>query len=228
MLEIELKQEERLRKRYKDRLQFLKREYCISRASNASALVRCLHRRIRPREHLREDYRAICRALDCNRYFERTRTPAEEAFLRQFAFDWKIKLYPQTWIGNLCVDYFTPALGAFRSNYERGYSLKGIAFEIDGEIHNTEAKMKKDQFKEKSLMDLGLMVWRFSDQSVYQGKTIPNRASMLLKFGKLSDKERKRIWSRIHLATILYHGDFGMVSYYFPMMETASSKGDML
>lgn len=225
--DIEVKQEEKIRSRFNQRVLDLKAAHGIKGADTTADLVDKLHHRVHERNLLVHDYGLICSELNKVRSVETTRTPAEERFVERFKYEWKIKLYPQTWVGNLCLDYFTPALGAFNSDFVRGYALKGLAFEIDGKVHETEMKMKKDDHKTKSLMDLGLAVWRLTNEQVYQGKALPPRREIIQQFGKLCSRERARIWSRIYLMTILYHAPFGMVSYYFPKIKTVSSEGEV-
>ncbi len=161
-------------------------------------------------------YDEICKRLNQSRSAEFCRTPAENKFVERFKGNWKIQLYPQAWIGNLCVDLFTPALGRRRPDYRRGFLDKGIAIEIDGAIHNAELKMKKDEHKEKSLADLKIQLWRFTNEQVFRNVGLPTKHDLSEGFGRLSTQDRKRLWGKIQLMTVLYHESLDVVSRYFP------------
>lgn len=212
---IEVKQEESARARYARRMNKLKYEYGCSNLGNWEAVGR-LYRHIKDRESLSRYYEEVCKSLNQRRSAEFCRTPAEDKFIERFSRNWKIKLYPQAWIGNLCVDLFTPALGRRPSDYRRGFLEKGVAIEIDGAIHNAEWKMKKDAHKEKSLNDLKIQLWRFSNEQVFRNVGLPRKGDLAEDFGRLSTQERKRLWGKIQLMTLLYHGSADVIRRCFP------------
>lgn len=167
--------------------------------------ISAIARRVKDKELLKKHYEAVCAKLDWEHKNQKSVTAAEDSFFRSFSSMCKIKLYPQTWIGNFCVDFFTPALGAILSKVMKGYSFKGIVFEIDGPIHQQEQRMKKDTLREKYLTDLNLSVWRVSNDDVYQGLGLPNPKNLYEGFRKLCSRERARIWSKVHTLTLLCH-----------------------
>lgn len=214
----EILHEKEVRMRCKKNIEILRRTYCIDQVNLAGTLS-ALHRRVKRRECLRKEYDLICKHLNHIRFPEKQQTQAEFRFVERFKREWKVELYPQAWIGNLCVDFFTPAFGSRSNKLERSKD-KGIAFEIDGYVHNLESKMKKDKFKMKSLADLRVSLWRFTNEQVYEGTTLPNRSEFDLYFRSLCSRERKRIWSRIYLLTILYHGTPDLLCLHFPKLKS--------
>lgn len=221
-LHEEVRQEELVRSRFRRRLAVLKTTYNIQRSGTTADLIDSLHWRVDNRNLLQNAYALVCRDLDQRHSVKRFATSAEDRFAERFKAEWKIRLYRQVWVGNFALDFFTPAFGTYKSDCERGYGLKGLAFEIDGPIHETEPKIKKDQHKTESLNDLGILVWRLTNEQVFEGRALPNRTNFQKQFGKLCSRERARIWSRIYLLTILYHGNFGMVRSYFSRLKTVS------
>ena len=140
----EAKQEETVRQNFKNRLTLFSTQYRIERTKSNSELVDKLLRRIRNKEKLKSDYKQIISELNRKKPPECMSTPAEQKFFEKFKKLWKVKLYRQVWVGNIAVDFFTPAFGVLRKDQLRGYPFKGIGFEIDGPIHNLESKTKKD------------------------------------------------------------------------------------
>jgi hypothetical protein len=221
-LYLEIEYEKRIRRRFNRRIQTLKCNCRVKPDMSPGELISRLYRRVRNKELMATDYDTICAALRRDHVWECVSTSAEREMINRFKQEWKTWLYPQTWIGNFCVDIFVPALGAFKPGMQRGYILKGLVFEIDGGIHQSEQKMKKDLFKEKSLSDIGIQVWRLTDMQVYDGD-IPARKSIKQCFGVVCSRERLRIWGRIHLITILHHGSTEMIGKYFPKFEEKES-----
>lgn len=221
-LYLEVEYEKRIRGRFKRRMQILKCQCGLKSKMSHGEIVSRLYRRAKNKTLMCSDYQTICIGLRKNHVWERVSTPAEGKMISRFKQEWKTWLYPQTWIGNFCVDIFIPALGAFKPDMQRGYLLKGLVFEIDGGVHESEQKMKKDLFKEKSLSDIGIQVWRLKDKQVYDGKT-PVRKSINKYFGVVCSRERLRIWGRIYLITIFYHGSSEMIRQYFPKFEERES-----
>lgn len=131
----------------------------------------------------------------------------KESLMRpQMEIDWfklitnhrRILFHRTIWIGNNNFDLFTASL-AFR-NQENKKSNLGLVFEIDGSIHNTEPKMKKDLYAEESLNRLNISLYRINKFHKMDARTILGQTRMT------DSKERRRIWTKIYLETILTHG----------------------
>ena len=76
------------------------------------------------------------------------RTAPERRFAKVFGQISKRKLLPSFWIGNHSVDYFCPSI--------RVGKYIGVAFEIDGSIHQRNFKQRKDTHGEDRLETLGI------------------------------------------------------------------------
>lgn len=218
-------QEETVRQVFKKRLTNLAMQYRIEKSDSNADTVDKLLRKIKNKQTLKDDYESIVKDLTHKKTPECISTPAEQKFFEKFKELWKVKLYRQVWVGNIAVDFFTPAFGVLRKQQQRGYPLKGIGFEIDGPIHNLESKAKKDLHKEKSLNDLGILVWRFTNDNVYAGINILCREKVLQEFGILCSRARARLWQRIYLTTILYHGSVETLQMYFKTKQINMTQG---
>lgn len=126
----------------------------------------------------------------------------------QLEIDWfklisnnsRFDFHRTVWIGNHNFDVFTASL-SLRNKV--GVQLShGLVLEINGPIHDSEAKMKKDSYADESLNRLKIGLFRIN--STHTGRYI---AEMLNKETKVTDsRERRRIWKKIYLETILSHG----------------------
>jgi hypothetical protein len=215
----ELKQDQTARKQFTQRCENLAVGYRIT-YSGLNELLDKLLRRISDLGRLQTDYNSICELLNQWRPIEKSRTFAEKEFLERFMRRFKVKIDSQVWVGNLCLDFFTASWAVSKGLGIRGFRAKGIAFEIDGPIHEFTLKNKKDRFKEKVLEELRIVVWRISNRQVYRGENLPSRSTMNVEFRSPCSRSRKRLWSKIHLMTVLYHGSDDTVRSHFPKMKT--------
>lgn len=227
ILEDEVQQEKKARQLFVARIEHIKRELKLTKARTTTETLDAIYRRASNKRDFKHSYDLICKELNRKYANEISRTPAEVRFARRMATQTKLQFYPQTWIGNMNIDSFVPALGRPKPNHLRGYTFRGLGVEIDGSIHEREAKMKKDIFKMESLNDLGISLWRFTDEQVFTGRGIPSVSTIKKDFRALCSRARDRIWGRIYLLTILYHGDFGMVRFPQRLRKNASSAGVM-
>jgi hypothetical protein len=199
----EVRQEEKTRQRYQARLASVGLTALGDPDSSTHPLLRGIKKS--GRYLWAQEYQAITKKLNEQRALERKITLAEAFFVQKFALEFRIKVYPQLWVGNLCLDFFIPAFGLRRGIGQRGFTLKGLAIEIDGPIHNNFVKAKKDEFKEKSLSDLGILLWRLPNEEVFRSQTLPSRELLERDLGRLCSRARADLWTKIHLITVLYH-----------------------
>ncbi len=212
ILEFEVQQEARTRRKLNAHLGKVATKRKLTVAHSNGAVIDHLLRKVKNRGELQAEYKSVCSKLDQQRLSERTVTPAEKLFLAQFRAIYRVQLMPQVWIGNFLLDYFTPAFGVYKTG-GRGFRLKGVAFEIDGPIHERQGKSQKDLYKEASLHDLGISVIRLTNEQVYSGSHFLTRSAFDAEYGRLCSRARQRLWSRIHLLTVIYHQEFGMVRF---------------
>lgn len=104
--------------------------------------------------------------------------------------NFKLKFYTSFWIGNFNLDFFFPQLR--------------MAIEIDGDIHNQQAKMKKDGYKEYVLSQkFKIVILRIKNDEILTKlipmlKEIKSDSSYLL-----SSKAKKRLLRDIYIFTIV-------------------------
>lgn len=121
-----------------------------------------------------------------------------------------IKPVPSCWIGPFCVDFFLPQLGG------RWKHLKwqGLAIEIDGGIHNQEAKIKKDTYKSERLLDMGIYVMTILNKDVGKIK-IADLLQQLDRTVPLDWRAQQRIMTKIRLLTIFALSPFHEIDWFF-------------
>ncbi len=125
-------------------------------------------------------------------------TRYERECLKKFAFYSRKEIYTSFWIGHRCIDLFVPNI---RSTEVGGRVMRGLAIEIDGEVHHYESKMKKDEVKSILLHMLGightgLPNWELNEATV----TVIHRD--LNSCPTLDTRERRRLWERIYALTV--------------------------
>ena len=106
-----------------------------------------------------------------------------------------------------CIDVFVPNICASAlPQFSNQRTMKGLALEIDGPIHDNQLKMKKDISKYQLLHQLGIGVVVIENRESRE-RTVLKLIEGLRSTPKLDSRARKRLWVRIYLNTILYHCD---------------------
>lgn len=140
--------------------------------------------------------------LRLNSEFESVRTFHEQMACNIIRAHTKVPIYNQVWIGSRCFDIFIPSV--------RGQSptkSRGLAIEVDGPIHDTVAKMKKDSAKDKLAESLGIMVHSIPNINFNVCDSVTfNFLFHIRDMPRLSYREYSRLWARIHLKTIELKG----------------------
>ena len=101
---------------------------------------------------LHEAYQKVTRSLNKTYEAETIRTRAERYLHQLLRESTGEDIKASMWIGNHCVDLFIPRIG--------------LAIEVDGDIHDNEMKMRKDELKEEFLAKLGIMVWHINNNEI--------------------------------------------------------------
>ncbi|WP_415062089.1 hypothetical protein [Bdellovibrio sp.] len=76
--------------------------------------------------------------------------------------------------------------------------------------------MKIDSFKEECLTKLGIGLWRYSNDQVFKNQGLPTKLQVDTQYLRQCSRERERLWSRVYLLTIIYHGNSELLERYFP------------
>ena len=149
---------------------------------------------------LRWHYENLIKKLNL-RSNESERTFSERKFRMQINHFCKKRVMQSVWIGMQCIDFFIPNI---RSSTNLKSTMRGLAIEIDGDVHNYESKMRKDEIKGNALAMLGIghtsvPNWDVSHPAVrkFLGSLNSSRG--------LDSRERRRLWRRIYLITLAMH-----------------------
>jgi hypothetical protein len=165
---------------------------------------------------LRRLYDQIVRELNGkHERFEDTRTRYERAFVRELSKFTKLKVYPSVWIGTRNCDILIPAVGLTRNELSRelGFKVtaqhrgfKGLVIEMNGPVHDFELKGKKDASKETQLTNLGIAVTVIENKDIYH-PLVQSLLRNLSKVPRICSRQRKSLWRRIYIATILANAE---------------------
>lgn len=165
------------------------------------SLLKPVLRRIKNLTELQLLYCTVSTRLNIERTRETHRTMSEHHFQVCTQSLTKTHVTNQVWIGNHCADYFTTSLGLRRENHNRGFTQKGIVFEIDGSSHDNPIKQKKDDYKNEFLLSVGILPLRIKNNDVCIAKI----KSYLLKLSPISSHDRNRLKNKIALLTCAYN-----------------------
>lgn len=129
------------------------------------------------------------------------RTPAERAFLMRVQSASKKAVHTSLWIGAHCTDLFVPNV---RSQTNGHQVMRGLAIEIDGDAHNHEEKMRKDELKLMTLSMIGIGVLSVPNNE-FGEKTVQHILGNLNRLRPLDSRDRRRLWTRIYALTLAIH-----------------------
>ena len=200
LIKKEIEAEQRLADRAKNRLREIGSFNTLG-VENLSQSLKALLRRVENLDQLICKYVEISNRLNASSSKEVTKTAFEINFAGLFNLRTKTNISFQVWIANSCTDCFCYSLGYRRKNNLRGFTQKGIVFEIDGGYHNTPLKQKKDQSRDELLLNLGILPIRVLNSDVTSSKV----DEYFNQLSPLSTNDRRRLKQKIALITCLYH-----------------------
>lgn len=210
----ELQEEIEIAKSMQARLNHLKIVFKIT-SKETMNIITSINRRIKDKQLLREKYFEISDELDATYSEQSSPTKEERVFQERLRKSTKTLYLTNFWIGNACTDLFLPFIGVKNKFPKRGFSNWGICVEIDGPLHeSSEAKIKKDRYKEKYLNSLGFLVYRVFNRDVSTA-TLP-LISTMPELGYLDSRARKHVWQRIYVMILLAHGTWDEIISVFP------------
>jgi very-short-patch-repair endonuclease len=187
---------------------------CLSSAAlqRAVGTGRCLQY-----EQITHSYENLSRHLSTE--LSSTKTSFEQKFVELCRIYTGLKPKTSYWIGPYCIDVFFPQFGSrLRGRNNSGVKWRGIAFEIDGHIHNRELKMKKDTQKAKALRELGICVHSVDNERV-DAKYIHDTFFKLGMVRDLDSRGMKRLLGRLQMLTIFAWSPYGLIDGSFGVPE---------
>ena len=153
---------------------------------------------------LQQKYSEVSRRLT-SELSKEARLNTEEYLIRQeIEKSIMLKFEKNAWVGRRNIDFVFDSIGhvgAEKSNR----SMKGLAIEVDGRIHDTIGKTAKDQSKFELLHDLGIGLIVFDAYDAKSKRKIQTQLLPILqdKNFRLSTRDIQRVRTRRHLVTIL-------------------------
>lgn len=157
---------------------------------------------------LERTYITLCHALNSKYGVETSQTHAEDVIYNNIKKVCRLEVIRSMWIGNLNIDMFIPSI---KSEADGDSNLtkrvfRGLALEIDGDIHNTQFKMKKDQHKYKALDSMSICLFVIENTDINH-IVVKNMINNLNTLKRLDTRARKRLLRNIYIHTILSHKD---------------------
>lgn len=156
-----------------------------------------------PYDQIERTYNALVQYLNKDLPKETTKTLKEDQVYGLIRKRTHMKVLRSIWIKKRNIDLFIPGLyGA--SKVIGVTSFKGLAIEVDGDVHNLQSKMNKDNSKYWQLHDLGIALYTIENHDLYQPSF---RAFLdhLPTLPQLDTRGRKRVMRNIYLATLAVH-----------------------
>lgn len=153
-------------------------------------------------DELEDLYCQICGRLN-EKYASTIYKTATEIKVTEFLQRLKVPYEQQRWIGNRCVDIFLPWIGGNNSLANR--KMFGLAIELNGKIHNSQIKMKKDESLGDYLNEISIGVSSIENSDVRLWELLSEIKNYSIKKARLDYRAIKRVNTRVYLETILHH-----------------------
>ena len=148
---------------------------------------------------LQDVYKGVVEKLNQKYKPETSQTSYEKIFKRTFKQYTRADIVPSVWIGSYCLDLFI--------------ARARMAIEINGGIHNTEFKMRKDEHKESYLKHLNIAVANIDNKRT--SKQAPDLAILIKNKKHIGSCNVKRLWREIYIRTITSHTPFDELDLLF-------------
>lgn len=154
-------------------------------------------------EELESTYFLIRDLLDQHRKQAITKTVHEKICKKAIYTATKTTFLTSMWIGRSNFDFFFPYLAGEIGKKDR---MRGLAIEVDGEVHDLEAKMKKDTNKADALMSIGIGVVHIENCDL---NSLPwrNLLNEIKHIPKLDFRAKRRLLANVYAYTILANKD---------------------
>lgn len=170
-------------------------------------------------------YKEISEKLSKRRPRSIEKTIAERHLFKKIRSKTKLDFNQSFWIGCFNYDLFFAQVGTKGKS-----SMKGLAFEVDGNIHYKQFKTSKDQLKYQALdlINVGLCVVPNEDLKNPSVEKVVDNLKLLR---RLDSRSKARVLKNIYLFTICCFYDFDDLCRIFRIKrlpKTNSSKFEMV
>lgn len=177
-----------------------------------------------PYDQIERTYNALVQHLNKDLPKETTKTLKEDLVYGLIRKATNMKVLRSIWIMKRNIDLFIPGLYG-SSKIIGSSSFKGLAIEVDGDVHNLQSKMNKDNSKYGQLHTLGIALYTVENHDVYQ-PSFRAFVDQLPGLPQLDTRGRKRVMRNIYLATLAAHKrdfplDQYLMSYQIELIEQA-------
>lgn len=158
-----------------------------------------------PNQRLSDAYLHLSRQLSGYYGRQTVRTSSELNLLHHIRKSTRLRFDHSYWIGNRNFDLFCPCLTGGSSDFELSpFKFKGLAIEVDGPIHNTPWKMRKDNSKYEFMHRLKIGMYVVENEDI-RSNQVQALIYQLKKLPRLDTRARERVRRNIHLVTLMAH-----------------------
>jgi len=165
-----------------------------------------------------EQYKSLCQGL--NTRFEVIKTKAELEFREKLRAETRMKILESFWIGPFCVDFFFPQIVSQRFFGSREVRTQGLIVEVDGGIHSSEPKMKKDQYRLFEFSQERIALCSILNEEMNE-KTVRTIFEDLRINICPDSRRRKLLMTRIHVWTLMSHFEEMHLEKFFDLRPDA-------
>lgn len=135
---------------------------------------------------------------------EATKTKKEVSVLKRIKEKTKLRSYDSFWIGSRNIDIFIPCLRGERCSFggQSSGPFNGLAIEVDGDVHNSQLKMNRDNSKYDLLKRLRIAVYVIENGDL-QEETFKSFLRQISTLPRLDSRAKKRVMRNVYLATLV-------------------------
>lgn len=167
-------------------------------------------------------YTSLVERLNIDSTVEQSKTKSEDLVFDQLKKGTGIKFYRSLWIGKRNIDIFCPCLsGVAKDRSETVF--RGLAIEVDGEIHNHQFKMNRDNSKYELLHKLEIALFTIDNNDLKE-QSFRSFLNEVKNFKRLDSRGRKRVWRNIYLFTIASHLEHFVVKNHLSIDQISTLK----
>ena len=151
---------------------------------------------------LQTEYHNLCKILQREKPECLERTKEERKLEGMINKATKLQYFTNFWIGKYNFDFFFPSICSRGDSQD----FKGLVIEINGNIHHTQFKMKKDFIRVEYLHSLGIASTVIENWDL-KTPTVMNLTYNLQNLPRLDHRGKKRLLNKVYYETLIAYKD---------------------
>lgn len=167
-------------------------------------------------ERLLKAYSTLCKTLNKVNIYKCAPTNREREFFEKAENQLKLKVHRSVWISKFSIDVFIPAV-------KQTNGLHGLVVEVNGDVHNFELKMRKDEKKAEFLHKFRIGVLAVENQDVRLLRT-SSLINNIRQTQRPDSREKQRLWRKIYVSTLIANRNLIDLQSFFTQKEIQALK----